>query len=391
MITCAFNALAGVPAGPENPEFDLMFDQVRLMGTFQVDTVEQVSQHVYPKLLEEALSKLEEWRETISYREVYFIRIQWIDPSTKKIKEQCYKDISPGTVDDTWGLWYEDTDSKIPEVQLSVSSNNIPEYVLPQRVHLPLLSDCKITPKHLPMGLGLVANPHSPDGFEENTVTWNTEESTHILISGTTGAGKSYLLNVLALVANKAGLKVDVIDVRFQGGNYIVAEGAGIINKLARNMDEAKQLLEEVGGNKLVIVDGILELIGSTGEQTPEQKEMERLLNRISSEYRQSGTHLAIAEQLWEIVMPTSWSDETHIVGGLLKNNCTARLLLGPASEEARKISLCYPDSTPRLVGKAPKGRGVYESGNGETGVLQVFALIDPDTSNLIAKVLDLP
>lgn len=176
-------------------------------------------------------------------------------------------------------------------------------------------------------------------------VTMDLARVPHILLGGATGSGKSVLLKLLLLQANKKGANVCIAD--FKGGVdfppvwhkecrmcFEEQSTLELLTELAEELERRKRLLKAAGlpnidhynaatGDNLkryiFACDELAEMLDKTG-LTKEQKEIavkiESRLSVIARQGRAFGIHLILATQ----------RPDSTILNGQIKNNINCRI-----------------------------------------------------------------
>ena len=176
-------------------------------------------------------------------------------------------------------------------------------------------------------------------------VTVDLARVPHILLGGATGSGKSVLLKLLLMQANKKGANVCIAD--FKGGVdfppvwhkecrmcFEEQSTLELLTELTEELERRKQLLKASGlpnidhhnaatGDSLkryiFACDELAEMLDKTG-LTKEQKEtvvkIEGLLGTIARQGRAFGIHLILATQ----------RPDSTILNGQIKNNINSRI-----------------------------------------------------------------
>ena len=176
-------------------------------------------------------------------------------------------------------------------------------------------------------------------------VTVDLARVPHILLGGATGSGKSVLLKLLIMQANKKGAKVCIAD--FKGGvdfppvwhkecRMCFEEQATLelLTELVEELERRKQLLKSAGlpnidhynaatdenlPRYIFACDELAEMLDKTG-LTKEQKEIvvkiESRLSVIARQGRAFGIHLILATQ----------RPDSTILNGQIKNNINCRI-----------------------------------------------------------------
>ena len=211
-------------------------------------------------------------------------------------------------------------------------------------------------------------------------VTVDLARVPHILLGGATGSGKSVLLKLLLMQANKKGANVCIAD--FKGGvdfppiwhkecRMCFEEQATLelLTELTEELERRKQLLKASGlpnidhynaatGDNLqryiFACDELAEMLDKTG-LTKEQKEIvvkiEGLLGTIARQGRAFGIHLILATQ----------RPDSTILNGQIKNNINFRIC-GRADNVLSMIILDKTDAADQIPEDA-QGRFLLHDG----------------------------
>ena len=202
----------------------------------------------------------------------------------------------------------------------------------------------------------------------------------HILLGGATGSGKSILLKLLLMQANKKGANVCIAD--FKGGVdfppvwhkecrmcFEEQSTLDLLTELSEELERRKQLLKAAGlpnidhynaatGDNLqryiFACDELAEMLDKTG-LTKEQKEIvgkiEGLLGTIARQGRAFGIHLILATQ----------RPDSAILNGQIKNNINCRIC-GRADNVLSMIILDKTDAAD-LIPEDAQGRFLLHDG----------------------------
>ena len=211
-------------------------------------------------------------------------------------------------------------------------------------------------------------------------VTVDLARVPHILLGGATGSGKSVLLKLLLMQANKKGANVCIAD--FKGGVdfppvwhkdcrmcFEEQSTLELLTELAKELERRKQLLKASGlpnidhhnaatGDNLkryiFACDELAEMLDKTG-LTKEQKEIvvkiEGLLGTIARQGRAFGIHLVLATQ----------RPDSTILNGQIKNNISCRIC-GRADNVLSMIILDKADAADQIPEDA-QGRFLLHDG----------------------------
>jgi len=211
-------------------------------------------------------------------------------------------------------------------------------------------------------------------------VTVDLARVPHILLGGATGSGKSVLLKLLLMQANKKGANVCIAD--FKGGVdfppvwhkkcrmcFEEQSALELLTELAGELERRKQLLKASGlpnidhhnaatGDDLkryiFACDELAEMLDKTG-LTKDQKEtvnkIEGLLSTIARQGRAFGIHLILATQ----------RPDSAILNGQIKNNINCRIC-GRADNVLSMIILDNTDAAD-LIPDDAQGRFLLHDG----------------------------
>ena len=211
-------------------------------------------------------------------------------------------------------------------------------------------------------------------------VTVDLARVPHILLGGATGSGKSVLLKLLLMQANKKGAKVCIAD--FKGGVdfppvwhkecrmcFEEQSTLELLTELTEELEHRKQLLKASGlpnidhhnaatGDNLkryiFACDELAEMLDKTG-LTKEQKEIvvkiESKLSVIARQGRAFGIHLILATQ----------RPDSTILNGQIKNNINCRIC-GRADNVLSMIILDNTDAADQISEDA-QGRFLLHDG----------------------------
>ena len=211
-------------------------------------------------------------------------------------------------------------------------------------------------------------------------VTVDLARVPHILLGGATGSGKSVLLKLLLMQANKKGANVCIAD--FKGGVdfppiwhkecrmcFEEQSTLELLTELTEELERRKQLLKSAGlpnidhynaatGENLqryiFACDELAEMLDKTG-LTKEQKEIvvkiESRLSVIARQGRAFGIHLILATQ----------RPDSTILNGQIKNNINCRIC-GRADNVLSMIILDKTDAAD-LIPEDAQGRFLLNDG----------------------------
>ncbi|MGP5048091.1 FtsK/SpoIIIE domain-containing protein [Glutamicibacter ardleyensis] len=267
--------------------------------------------------------------------------------------------------------------------------------------------------KHLPFATGVDGEP----------IELNLEDSPHLLIAGTTGGGKSVLLQALIYSVLVRNYELTIIDPVKGGADFTFAkpysqaftgdleEARAIIRTLYDEVKSRKNLNTKfgVGGyrelpleirpkHSVILIDEFTSLM--TKEPVPGETddpdlmaERERVIQenqwrmeigtfvgKIGREARSAGFTLVLATQK----LTAKLMDQ--IPGGNdLKTNM-ARGIAGNASIPERMSALRIPSESPKLGDVIPKGRGIYEPLTSNGMMMQVW--FEPGSQSTLSHEL---
>ncbi len=233
----------------------------------------------------------------------------------------------------------------------------------------------------------------------------------HLLIAGTTGSGKSVLVNaiIVSLLVNNRPDQVRFIMVdpkrveltSYNGVPHLVApvvvdleRTLGVLKWVTREMDERYRKFSEAGARNIedynrhlgddlermpyivVVIDELADLMMLAPDET------ERVITRIAALARATGIHLVIATQ----------RPSVDVVTGLIKANFPARIAFAVAGGVDSRVILDQPGAE-RLLGK---GDMLYLSGSAPAaarlqGVLVSAEEVDNVTRYWKRQALDEP
>jgi len=220
----------------------------------------------------------------------------------------------------------------------------------------------------------------------------------HLLIAGTTGAGKSVclhsILRCLLLQRTPNELRLVLVDPkRVEMGSYnglphlltpVVVEPEKVVSTLqwmSREMDSRYKKFAEVGARQiedynqhqpekmpyiLVVIDELADLMMMAPEET------ERLLNRLAQLARATGIHVIIATQ----------RPSVDVITGMIKANFPARIALSVASNVDSRVILDQPGAE-RLLGR---GDMLYQAPDAPTPIRLQGVYVSDDEFNRILR-----
>ena len=216
----------------------------------------------------------------------------------------------------------------------------------------------------------------------------------HLLIAGTTGSGKSVLVNaiIVSLLVNNRPDQVRFIMVdpkrveltSYNGLPHLVApvvvdleRTLGVLKWVTREMDDRYRKFSEAGARNIVdfnrhldgdleympyivvVIDELADLMMLAPDET------ERVITRIAALARATGIHLVIATQ----------RPSVDVVTGLIKANFPARIAFAVAGGVDSRVILDQPGAE-RLLGK---GDMLYLSGSAPAAARLQGVLVSPE------------
>lgn len=265
-------------------------------------------------------------------------------------------------------------DITIVNMKYGAGKSRVLLYTVPARTDLPEVIDWN--DKYLSSQPFILTLGESFTG----PVTVDLVKVPHILLGGSTGSGKSVLLKLLLMQANKKGAKVCIAD--FKGGVdfppvwhkecrmcFEERSALELLTELTEELERRKQLLKAAGlpnidhynavtGENLqryiFACDEIAEMLDKTG-LTKEQKEtvskIESRLSMIARQGRAFGIHLILATQ----------RPDSNILNGQIKNNINCRIC-GRADNVLSQIILDNTNAADQIPEDA-QGRFILHDG----------------------------
>ena len=197
----------------------------------------------------------------------------------------------------------------------------------------------------------------------------NINDYPHFLISGSSGSGKSYFMNLLVIQAIVKGWEVVILDLKRSYGlykgftdycveiddiidklHYIESEMASRMQKLESELDKNPRALAIDIGYKpmIVVLEEYISLQASLDKKKKE--ELERIVKNISVLARQSNIHLMIVLQ----------SAGTDNIQSSTRNNLT-KVLLGNAQSNILNATFGNGVDIPNIRSKLKKGEGLIQ------------------------------
>ncbi len=220
----------------------------------------------------------------------------------------------------------------------------------------PMLEATTFTSLNSPMAVGLGSD------VSGSMVAIDLAKLPHLLVAGTTGSGKSVLINafITSLVFNNTpeDLRLVMIDpkkvelIRFNGLPHMIGKveveadrAVGVLRWLTAEMDRRYELFQQVGARN---IGGYNRRAGKGSETMPRLPyigvfideladlmhiypgDVERNLCRLAQMARATGIHLVVATQ----------RPSTDVITGLIKANFPARLSFSVASNTDSRVIL---------------------------------------------------
>lgn len=295
-------------------------------------------------------------------------------------------------------------------VRILVSADN----PLPERV--PFDFDYADRSKLLPFATGVEGEP----------VEFDPGESPHVLMAGTTGSGKSVLLQNVLYGALVKGWRMYVIDPVKGGADFQFAkdrcvafaatpfEAAGVMRAVYAEVVARKDANAAAGVGSYrdlddppphigVVIDEFTSLMGQSmvpprSEDPAMEAEREAIVaennartevgvyaGKIAREARSAGVTLFLGTQK----LAAKMLDSIPGAGDLKVN--LARTLLGKATQGDRASALRAWEDAPKLEGDLPKGRGLWEPLSSQAMTVQTwFAPQGEMRDQLVARVREL-
>ena len=246
-----------------------------------------------------------------------------------------------------------------------------------------------------PLAIGL---GQSVDG---TPVAGDLASMPHLLIAGTTGSGKSVLVNAIIvslLINNRPDqLRFIMVDPKrveltsYNGVPHLVApvvvdleRTLGVLKWVTREMDERYRKFSEAGARNIedynrhltddlelmpyivVVIDELADLMMLAPDET------ERVITRIAALARATGIHLVIATQ----------RPSVDVVTGLIKANFPARIAFAVAGGVDSRVILDQPGAE-RLLGK---GDMLYLSGTAPAAARLQGVLVSPEEVDNVTR-----
>lgn len=188
----------------------------------------------------------------------------------------------------------------------------------------------------------LIENTDKMDLYFDRKHVVNLNDHPHILLSGSSGSGKSYLANELVIQAIFKQYEVVILDIKRSYGLYkdhaeyyyetdtILQKIRDIENEMSERMEKLQPELDknphvlavDIGYRpKLVVIEEYISLLSSMDKK--QKEEMERIVKNISVLARQSNIHMLMVMQSagTENINSTTRSNMTKILMGRAQSN----------------------------------------------------------------------
>ena len=188
----------------------------------------------------------------------------------------------------------------------------------------------------------LIENTDTMDLYFDRKHVVNLNDHPHILLSGSSGSGKSYLANELVIQAIFKQYEVVILDIKRSYGLYkdhaeyyyetdtILQKIRDIENEMSERMEKLQPELDknphvlavDIGYRpKLIVIEEYISLLSSMDKK--QKEEMERIVKNISVLARQSNIHMLMVMQSagTENINSTTRSNMTKILMGRAQSN----------------------------------------------------------------------
>ena len=188
----------------------------------------------------------------------------------------------------------------------------------------------------------LIENISKMDLYFDRKHVVNLNDHPHILLSGGSGSGKSYLANELVIQAIFKQYEVVILDIKRSYGLYkdhaeyyyetdtILQKIRDIENEMSERMEKLQPELDknphvlavDIGyKSKLIVIEEYISLLSSMDKK--QKEEMERIVKNISVLARQSNIHMLMVMQSagTENINSTTRSNMTKILMGRAQSN----------------------------------------------------------------------
>lgn len=188
----------------------------------------------------------------------------------------------------------------------------------------------------------LIENTGKMDLYFDRKHVVNLNDHPHILLSGGSGSGKSYLANELVIQAIFKQYEVVILDIKRSYGLYkdhaeyyyetdtILQKIRDIENEMSERMEKLQPELDknphvlavDIGYRpKLIVIEEYISLLSSMDKK--QKEEMERIVKNISVLARQSNIHMLMVMQSagTENINSTTRSNMTKVLMGRAQSN----------------------------------------------------------------------
>lgn len=200
--------------------------------------------------------------------------------------------------------------------------------------------------------------------------TVNLRNYPHILVSGQSSSGKSYLANQLVIQAITKGFDVVILDVKRSYGLYkayvdycyepedIIAKLKAVENEMYSRMQKIQPVLDkdpntlavDIGIKPmLVVVEEYISLLSSLDKKSKE--EVERIIKNLSVLARQSNIHMLMVMQ----------AAGTENINATTRSNLNCKVLLGNAQSNIITATFGTGVDLPQHHSHMNKGEGLIQ------------------------------
>ena len=200
--------------------------------------------------------------------------------------------------------------------------------------------------------------------------TVNLRNYPHILVSGQSSSGKSYLANQLVIQAVAKGFDVVILDVKRSYGLYkayvdycyepedIIAKLKAVENEMYSRMQKIQPVLDKAPNTlavdigikpMLVVVEEYISLLSSLDKKPKE--EVERIIKNLSVLARQSNIHMLMVMQ----------AAGTENINATTRSNLNCKVLLGNAQSNIKTATFGTGVDLPQCHNHMEKGQGLIQ------------------------------
>ena len=248
----------------------------------------------------------------------------------------------------------------------------------------------------IPLGVGVRPADKTEKGENPFSLFWDLKACPHIMVTGTTGSGKTSLICVMGSYLISRGHRLWIIDPTKKGADFAgIKEDPRFAERTAFTLEDASELIEdayketkrriELNSNHdvgswyalppsvrprpiTIAIDEAFSMLATSKVQTEMSKlenamksSMNDNLSRIAREARAAGVHLILAAQ----------RPDRSVIQGEMQANLGARILLGSTDSSQRQMSLGDVTNLPDMHVMC-KGRG-YFSQDSDVQIIQSF------------------